>query len=94
MESGTCIPKRAMGLLERDIGDAVVVMTETGKVLHTLQGTALSIWRLIDGNNSNDMILRGLMAEYDVEKPQAETDLNNYLHALIENNLIDCNETK
>lgn len=88
MDLKTCIPRRRDGLLERDTGDAVVVMAQTGEVLHTLRGTGLFIWKMVDGSNSAATILERILEEYDVGKERATADMDAFLRALAENNLI------
>ena len=89
MEKGTHIPQRTEGLLERDLGDAIVVMAETGELLHTLEGSALFIWKLIDGKNSTNDILACLMEEYEVEAPRALADLETFLRSLQDSELLN-----
>ena len=89
MEQGTRIPRRRPDLIERDMGEAIIVMAETGEVLHTLEGTAPFIWRLIDGSHSIDMILDRLQSEYDVARDQATSDLDVFLKKLMANGMIE-----
>jgi hypothetical protein len=88
MEKSTRIPRRNEGLLERDLGDAVVVMAETGELLHTVEGSALFIWKLIDGKNSTDDLLACLMGEYEVAPDRASADLEAFLQTLTDSSLV------
>ncbi len=88
MEDMLRVPRRAAGLLERDTGDAIVVMAENGEVLHTLQGTGQYIWKQVDGIRSEGDILSNLVAEYDVGPERASEDLRKFLKTLSENGLI------
>jgi len=89
MEPGKNVPRRRPHLLERDTGEAIIVMAETGHVLHTLEGTAPFIWRLIDGSDSIDMILDRLQSEYAVDRSRAADDLDIFIQQLAEKNMIE-----
>ncbi len=88
MKNSGNIPRKCENLLERDLGDAVVVMTQAGEVLHTLKGSALFIWRLMDARLSTDSLVAALMDEYDVEAGQAKEDMERFLQVLAGSNLI------
>ena len=92
MEQNARVFRRTEGLLERDTGDAVVVMMENGDILHTLRGTALFIWKRIDGIRTTASILADLVSEYDVDKVQAAADLEMFLDALVKNGLASTQE--
>jgi hypothetical protein len=76
------IPQKTESLLERDIGDEVVVMSPEGNVLHTFEGSALFIWNMIDGARTVDGILAGIIGEYQVEASAARSDLEKFLAEL------------
>lgn len=88
MADDSRIPFRQEDLLERNTGDAVVVMKATGDVIHTLQGTALFIWNMIDGSRSIKEINDELTARYDVDKDCALTDMDRFIALLLESGLI------
>jgi hypothetical protein len=73
------IPQKTESLLERDIGDEVVVMSPEGNVLHTFEGSAHFIWNMIDGARTVDDILAGITGEYQVETSAARSDLEKFL---------------
>lgn len=94
MNNSVNIPRKCDNLLERDLGDAIVVMTQAGEVLHTLKGSALFIWRLMDARLTEDSLVAALMDEYEVEAGQAGKDLQTFLQALTVSNLIQSPEQR
>lgn len=89
MSEASRIPSRKEGLLERSTGDAIVVMKETGDVVHTLEGTALFIWSILDGLRSIDAIADELTIRYDVDLKEAVADTEKFIAQLSENGLIN-----
>lgn len=58
-------PRRVNDLLEKDLGDEVVLYASSGCVIHVLNRTAYSIWALCDGEHSVadiEQIVRGSYA--------------------------------
>lgn len=80
--------KKNPGLLERDLGDAVVVMTAEGKELHTLKASALLLWQLIDGVRTSGDLVAALVAEYEVDENRARTDVEAFAASLEKAGLI------
>lgn len=87
-ESDQRVPRRSPSLLERDLGDAAIVMTGTGDRIHTLKGSALFVWRLIDGNRSMDELRKQLTDEYEVSEERAEQDLGDFLETMKKESII------
>ncbi|MBN2158530.1 MAG: PqqD family protein [Spirochaetes bacterium] len=82
------VPSPIGGLCIRELGGAVIIITETGDELHSLDETGSFIWRNIDGTLSAGDIVDRLCAEYDVERSRAETDTLMFLETLEDKNLI------
>ncbi len=82
MEYDRRIPQGTQGLLERDLGDALVLMAEDGQDLHTLRGTGLFLWKALDGIRSVTDLARLLMAEYEVEEARAVQDTGVFFASL------------
>jgi hypothetical protein len=75
-------PRKMPNLLERDIGEETVVLSEDGRVLHSLAGTAKLIWSLIDGQAATWSLVEGIVAEYQVTEEVARADLESFLSQL------------
>jgi hypothetical protein len=88
MISSGSIPVPVNGLCVRELGDTVIIITEGGDELHSLDETGGFIWRQIDGKSTVGDILGTMCQEYDVDRSRAEDDLNNFLSSLKEKNLI------
>lgn len=66
-------PQRVEELLEKDLGDEVVLYAPSGRVIHVLNRTAYSIWSLCDGGHSVEDIEKLLRNSYAL--PDADVDL-------------------
>jgi hypothetical protein len=75
-------PRKAERLLERELDEEIVVLSPEGNVLHSFEGSARFIWRLIDGNRTIDAILDAVTEEYQVEPATARTDLEIFLEEI------------
>lgn len=82
------IPSPVEGLCVRELGGTVIVITETGDELHSLDETGSFIWRAIDGKLAVGAIVDRLCAEYEVERSRAEADTLKFLESLADKNLI------
>ncbi len=76
------IPRKAEGLLEREIDGEVFVMSPAGDLLHTFKDTARSIWKLIDGTRGIDSLRAAITEEYQVEDRVAFSDIETFLAEL------------
>jgi hypothetical protein len=81
-------PVIVSGLCIRELGDAVIIITENGDELHSLDELGSFIWRAVDGVSSVQNILDKICNEYEVDRSQAEEDLKKFLSALKDKNLI------
>lgn len=61
------IRKATNRFYETELDDGLVIMDVDSGEFHTLKGTGLAIWRLIDGTHSERAIADALQASYDVD---------------------------
>jgi hypothetical protein len=76
------IPCKVEKLLERDLGDEIVVLSPEGRELHSFEGSASFIWGKIDGQRTVDEILAAITEEYQVEPADAQSDLELFIAKL------------
>ena len=57
--------------------------------IYGLNPAAENIWQQLDGKRNLTEIHNGLMANFDVEKEQAETDIREFISQLIEAGIIE-----
>jgi len=69
-------------LVERDLGDEIVIMTADGKEIHSLEKTASWIWIKIKEGIIPDKIINLLIEEYSVDEKQARTDFIKFIDML------------
>jgi Coenzyme PQQ synthesis protein D (PqqD) len=82
MIGNDAIPVKTDYLLERDLGDEIVVMSPEGKFLHTFEGSARFIWSLIDGVRTIETLVECITQEYQVSTSIARSDLESFLAEL------------
>ena len=82
MDTKDRIPKKTVDLLERDIEGEIVVMSPAGNVLHTFEGSALFIWKMMDGARTMEQIAALMTEEYLVEAEAARSDLETFMAEL------------
>lgn len=80
--------KRIDGFAETEIDGEVVLMNlETGDFF-SLTGTALSIWKLVDGVRESDAIAAELSREFAVDAVEIADDVETFLDQLGQAGLI------
>jgi hypothetical protein len=72
----------------REIGDGLVIMAPQGEVTHSLEEIGAFIWRCIDGRRTMEDLLAALLAEYDVPKETAASDLQFFVEQLLNAKLL------
>ena len=76
------VPVPAEGLTVRQIGKEMIILTDAGEELHTLDETGTFVWSAIDGKTSLSRILDSICTEYDVNRNRARDDLFAFIDAL------------
>ncbi|MBN2508890.1 MAG: PqqD family protein [Spirochaetales bacterium] len=75
-------------ITERDLGDEIIVIKNSGSEFHTFRDTALDIWKKAHEGLSAGELLAFVMKEYSVAEDQAWQDLVAFLHDLDDKKLI------
>lgn len=76
------LAKAAGRFSETAIDDEVVVMSLENGDFFSLTGTALAIWRLIDGSHTRAALLADLAAGFDCAEAELVGDLDAFLTQL------------
>lgn len=69
-------------------GEIVLMNTENGR-FYALDGSALAIWRTIDGCRTRDAIIAELAAEFDETPEGIASDIDDFLDLLREAGLVE-----
>jgi len=72
----------------REIGEGLVIMAPEGTVTHSLESIGVFIWNHIDGQNSLQMVLDAIVAEYDVAADTAREDLLEFVNQMHKSGLV------
>jgi hypothetical protein len=88
MNDLTEIPKPVQGLTVRELGETVIIISESGDKLHTLETVGAFIWKAIDGKSEASTILDKICNTFEVDRMQAEKDLFLFLEDLRKRGLI------
>jgi len=88
----TCFAKDKE-LVTRDVAGEEIIVPIKGHVgdlegVFTLNEVGSMIWQLIDGQTTARQIMEAVRNEYDVEAPEAEKDLLDFLRSLEDAGLI------
>lgn len=89
MKNLSAVPVPADGLIVKQIGTETIILTESGEELHTLDQTGTYVWSEIDGKKTLGQILDKLCDEYDVTRDRAQADLQEFIGALEEKQIIN-----
>jgi hypothetical protein len=88
MPSLTTVPVPTEKYCVRELGDETVFLSASGDRLHVLDGVGTFIWQAIDGQRSAGDLLERILAEYEVDRGVAETELLEFLAELADMSLI------
>jgi hypothetical protein len=88
MKNLNAVPVPADGLTVKQIGTETIILTESGKELHTLDETGTYVWSAIDGKKTLGRILDNMCDEYHVSRDKAEKDLLPFIDILEEKDII------
>jgi pyrroloquinoline quinone biosynthesis protein D len=67
---------------ETEIDGEVVLMNLAGGDFFSLTGTAMAIWRLIDGTRDRAALVAALAVEYDADEAAIAADVDAFLAML------------
>lgn len=76
-------------LVERDLGDEIVIMTPEGKEIHSLEKTACWIWIKIKEGIIPEKIISLLINEYSIDEKQAKEDFSDFVESLRKKGILD-----
>lgn len=80
--------ERATQLLEADLGDDLIALDAKGGNCFGFNPVARNVWRHLAVPKSFDDIKEALLAEYDVDSLQCQTELRKLLDDLIDKGLV------
>jgi len=82
--------KRKEHIAWKDLGDHVIILDSgEGKMVHHLEDVSSLIWKLLDGSNSNEDIIKSITDNYETDIEVAKKDMNTFIAKLHDNNLLD-----
>ncbi len=74
-------------MIARHLGDAAVLIRMRTSRIYELNATAARIWDLMKEQGSRSAVVDVLLAEFDVDRPEAERAVDELLAALREEGL-------
>ena len=84
----TAIAKLTDRFTEAHIDDEIVVMRLDNGEFFSLAGTGAIIWRLIDGTRDRSALLEALAIEFDGDRANIASDVDEFLLRLRETGLL------
>ena len=88
------IYKKKEAVVSREIAEETILVPVRGQLadmqkIFSLNQTAEYIWKNLDGKKTLNEILDELLAHFEVEKGEAETDISEFITDLIDADLIE-----
>jgi hypothetical protein len=74
-------------------GEAVVILADSSEV-NVLNQVGSRIFELADGSHSVEDIVALIVDEYDITGEQAKSDVNEFLHKLVDQSILIFDENK
>ena len=81
-------PKRSEDLVWRKIEGEIVILTEDGQMIHTLNNVGSAIWEMADGSKNIDEISQSICERFDVSLEQAQSDIIEFCADLSDKNIL------
>lgn len=82
------VPVSVGNLVAREIGDEIILVSETESLIHTLNGVGAVIWKSIDGIKNLHNIVDSICNEFDISRDSAESDLLVFINEIKDSGLI------
>lgn len=92
MVSLSSSPQRSEDLVWRKIEGEIVILTEDGQKIHTLNSVGGAIWELADGSKNIDEIAKILTERFDVSPEQAQSDIIEFCSEMADENILQINK--
>ncbi|OQA29042.1 MAG: Coenzyme PQQ synthesis protein D [Verrucomicrobia bacterium ADurb.Bin345] len=88
--------KQRADLVARNIAGETIVVPIRGKLvdlqkIFALNGSAEHLWKQLESACTMEQLCSGLAEEFDVDRSQAETDVREFVEALLEAGLVEGN---
>jgi hypothetical protein len=85
-------PQRAEDLVWRKIEGEIVILTEDGQKIHTLNSVGGAIWEISDGKKDVREIAQSICERFDVPPEQAQSDIIEFCTEMADENILQINE--
>ena len=85
---------RSEDVIDRQIEDEYIIIPLVGGIgniddcLFSMNKTGKKIWDMLDGTKNPNSIVEDLILEYDIQKDQAQKDVQGFMQELIERQII------
>ena len=86
LDTKLSVPKQVMSRL---VGDETVLLDLASGLYFGLDGVGKVIWESVSEGHDLGTAVKTVIAEYDVEKAQAEADVLEFASTLVERGLLD-----
>jgi hypothetical protein len=73
---------QADNVIDRKIGNEVIIIKDDGLSIHVLNETAAFIWQMCNGNNDSSAIATSICEQFDVPFEEASADVEDLIENL------------
>lgn len=75
-------------LVERNLGDEIIVMDQDGHLIHSFVDSAYLIWQWIRSGITPEIMILDLMKKYEVNEEELRKDFMNFIEELKEKKIL------
>lgn len=87
-ECGVTVYKRAVNLLEADVGDDLVALDPAAGSCFGFNSVATSVWRQLDEPKTFEQLKQALLDQYEVDADQCARELKELLDTMTDQGLV------
>jgi len=92
MYAMTSTPIANDSLCYRTLADETIILANDGTMIHVLDEMGTEIFELFDGRKNLTEVLDAICARWDVSRDVAESDLLEFVTALVAKEIVSCKE--
>lgn len=83
------IRKIATRFAETQLDDELVLMNVDTGTFHTLKGTGVAIWQLLDNTGDQGAICARLLEQYDVDDQSCAAEVGRFIDQMVEAGFVE-----
>lgn len=74
----------------RKVDNQIIILSDEGRIIHTLNEVGTAVWPLLDGEHSIETIMKTITEQFEVDPETASADILTFLNKLVDLQLVEC----